>query len=232
MDLLEENIRKFFSYWLDIVSAEVEKQQVIYCAEEIYQKVVIVIEAVDRFTDSETGKEANIAFWLPERFPKNVKVVVSARRHSESIQHLERIGCEIMDIKSDMGIADVMHSEIKDKTTCLTEEMSIKYQIILEELMIKVTKTYNVYSFLEFYSGVFLPKEGVVEWTESLEKRINTSSLQAVSNISQLFNYVIDNSSENQALKGKFELALIFLSLAQKGLTMREMLILTKLNES
>jgi arabinogalactan endo-1,4-beta-galactosidase len=65
VDLLEENIRKFFAYWLDIVSAEVEKQQVIYCAQEIYHKVVIVIEAVDRFTDQETGKEANIAFWLP-----------------------------------------------------------------------------------------------------------------------------------------------------------------------
>jgi len=51
VDLLEENIRKFFAYWLDIVSAEVEKQQVIYCAQEIYHKVVIVIEAVDRFID-------------------------------------------------------------------------------------------------------------------------------------------------------------------------------------
>lgn len=51
VDLLEENIRKFFAYWLDIVSSEVEKQQVIYCAQEIYHKVVIVIEAVDRFTD-------------------------------------------------------------------------------------------------------------------------------------------------------------------------------------
>jgi hypothetical protein len=52
VDLLEENIRKFFAYWLDIVSSEVEKQQIIYCAQEIYHKVVIVIEAVDRFTDS------------------------------------------------------------------------------------------------------------------------------------------------------------------------------------
>lgn len=56
VDLLEENIRKFFAYWLDIVSAEVEKQQVIYCAQEIYHKVVIVIEAVDRFIDQQTGK--------------------------------------------------------------------------------------------------------------------------------------------------------------------------------
>lgn len=56
VDLLEENIRKFFAYWLDLASSEVEKQQIIYCSQEIYQKIVIVIEAVDRFTDQETGK--------------------------------------------------------------------------------------------------------------------------------------------------------------------------------
>ena len=113
VDLLEQNIRKFFAYWLDIVSAEVEKQQIIYCSQEIYHKVVIVIEGVDRFTDQEIGKEANIAFWLPERFPKNVKVIVSARRQSESIQHLERIGCEVIDVKSDSGIADLIREDIR-----------------------------------------------------------------------------------------------------------------------
>lgn len=96
-----------------------EKQQIIYCAQEIYHKVVIVIEAVDRFTDQETGKEANIAFWLPERFPKNVKVIVSARRHSESILHLERIGCEVIDVRSDIGIAEAIHEDIKNWATPL-----------------------------------------------------------------------------------------------------------------
>lgn len=109
---------------------------------------MIVIEAVDRFTDSETGKEANIAFWLPERFPKNVKVVVSARRHSESIHHLERIGCDTIDVRSDMGIADAIHSDIKERVTCLAEETSSKYQSILQELIQKVMKTNNIYSFL------------------------------------------------------------------------------------
>ena len=92
----------------------------IYCAQEIYQKVVIVIEGVDRFIDQETNKEANIAFWLPERFPKNVKVIVSARRHSESILHLERIGCEVIDVRSDLGIAEAIQKDIRLKKTQLT----------------------------------------------------------------------------------------------------------------
>jgi hypothetical protein len=43
--------------------------------------------------------------------------------------------------------------------------------------MDRVAKSNNVYSFLEFYSGVFLPKDGPVEWTEALEKRINLTEL-------------------------------------------------------
>jgi len=61
---------------------------VIYCAQEIYHKIVIIIEGVDQFIDSETGKEANIAFWLPECFPKNVKIIVTAAKGSESLEHL------------------------------------------------------------------------------------------------------------------------------------------------
>ena len=70
-----------------------------------------------------------------------------------------------MDLKSDIGIAEAIHNDISEKVTCLTEEMSSKYVQIIDELLPKVTKTSNIYSFLEFYSGVFLPKDGPVEWT-------------------------------------------------------------------
>lgn len=43
--------------------------------------------------------------------------------------------------------------------------MNLKYQGILDEVMLSITKSNNLYSFLEFYSGVFLPKEAPVEWT-------------------------------------------------------------------
>lgn len=61
-----------------------ERQKVIYCSQEIYgiffadiDKIIIIIEGIDKFIDLETGKEANIAFWLPEKFPKNIKVICS-----------------------------------------------------------------------------------------------------------------------------------------------------------
>lgn len=59
-----------------------------------------------------------------------------------------------------MGIAEAIHSDIKERATCLTEEMSEKYQSILDRLMPRIAKANNNYSLLEFYSGVFLPKEG------------------------------------------------------------------------
>lgn len=85
VDLLEEKIRKYFAYWLDTCSSEIEKQQVVLSTQDIYEKIVIVIEGVDKFIDSETGKEANIAFWLPEFFPKNVRVICTVGAASESL---------------------------------------------------------------------------------------------------------------------------------------------------
>lgn len=85
VDLLEEKIRKYFAYWLDTCSSEIEKQQVVLSTHDIYEKIVIVIEGVDKFIDSETGKEANIAFWLPEFFPKNVRVICTVGAASESL---------------------------------------------------------------------------------------------------------------------------------------------------
>lgn len=93
--------------------------------------------------------------------------------------------------------------------------------MILEELFPRISKANNVYSFLEFYAGVFLPKEGPVEWTEALERRVVAEDLNKIANINDLYNFVIENSTENINLKAKFESSLIFLALAQKGLTVR-----------
>lgn len=49
-----------------------------------------------------------------------MKVIVSARRHSESILHLERIGCEVIDVRSDFGIAEAIQKDIRLKKTQLT----------------------------------------------------------------------------------------------------------------
>ena len=48
---------------------------------------MIIIEGVHLFRDAENNGEANIAFWLPEMFPKNVKIVCTVEEDSESLQY-------------------------------------------------------------------------------------------------------------------------------------------------
>lgn len=56
VDLLEEKIRKYFAYWLDTCSTEIEKQQVLLSSNDIFSKIIVVIEGVDKFIDQETGR--------------------------------------------------------------------------------------------------------------------------------------------------------------------------------
>ena len=77
VELHEEKIRKYFSYWLDVCNQRIENQA-IQNLETIYEKIILVFEGIDYFLDRGTGKEGNIAFWLPKYFPKNVKVIITA----------------------------------------------------------------------------------------------------------------------------------------------------------
>lgn len=100
VELLEEKIRKFFAYWLDVCSNELEKQLVVNETTEIYStqepivdRIIIVIEGIENFLDADTGKESNIAFWLPKSFPRNIKVIVTTNSQSEALDYFTKIGC-------------------------------------------------------------------------------------------------------------------------------------------
>ena len=74
-------MRKYFAYWLDVCDQRIENQA-IKNLDVLYNKIILVFEGIDYFTDRNNGKEGNIAFWLPKFFPKNVKVIVTADRES------------------------------------------------------------------------------------------------------------------------------------------------------
>jgi hypothetical protein len=56
-------------------------------------KIIIVIEGIENFLDADTGRESNIAFWLPRNFPKNIKVIVTTTSSSEALAYFTKIGC-------------------------------------------------------------------------------------------------------------------------------------------
>ena len=67
-----------------------------------------MFEGIDYFLDRGTGKEGNIAFWLPKYFPKNVKVIVTADGESESMKYFNNLECQKVDIPSDITVAKNM----------------------------------------------------------------------------------------------------------------------------
>jgi hypothetical protein len=62
-------------------------------------------------------------------------------------------------VRSDIGIAEAIHDDIKAWPTPLPEDTHERYLLALEELIPVITKSNNVYSFLEFFAGVFLAKD-------------------------------------------------------------------------
>lgn len=76
----------------------------------MYNKIILVFEGIDYFMDRGSGKEGNIAFWLPKYFPKHVKVIVTADGQSESMKYFNKLNCQKVVIPSD---ASLMRSMIK-----------------------------------------------------------------------------------------------------------------------
>lgn len=58
--------------------------------------------------DRGTGKEGNIAFWLPKYFPKNVKVIVTADGLSESMRYFNKLNCQKVVIPTDPALVKSM----------------------------------------------------------------------------------------------------------------------------
>jgi hypothetical protein len=77
-----------------------------------------VFEGIDYFVDRGTSKEGNIAFWLPKYFPKNVKVIVTADRESESMNYFNKLNCPRVNIPVDMQIIRTMMKTQLNKRLC------------------------------------------------------------------------------------------------------------------
>jgi hypothetical protein len=127
VELHEEKLRKYFSYWLDVCNQRIENQA-IKNLDVLYNKIILVFEGIDYFLDRSNGKEGNIAFWLPKCFPKNVKVIVTADRESESMKYFNKLGCQKVNIPYDINIMKSMMKQHLDKHLCV--EGTVKEQLV------------------------------------------------------------------------------------------------------
>ena len=125
-------MRKYFGYWLDVCDQRIENQA-IKNLDIAYQKIILVFEGIDCFTDRTTGREGNIAFWLPRAFPKNVKVIVTADRESQSMAYFNNLGCQKVTIPYDPAVMRNMVHIHTNKPLCFDNSIKDKLLSLLED---------------------------------------------------------------------------------------------------
>lgn len=55
VELHDEKLRKYFSYWLDVCNQRIENQA-IKNLDVLFNKIILVFEGIDYFTDKSNGK--------------------------------------------------------------------------------------------------------------------------------------------------------------------------------
>lgn len=104
--------------------------------------------------DRNNGKEGNIAFWLPKYFPKNVKVIVTADRESESMKYFTKLGCQKVSIPYDINIMKSMIKFHLEKKLCVEGETKNELLRTLED---GLKKTEVTSLFVKSYLNCLLP---------------------------------------------------------------------------
>lgn len=82
VEILEEKLRKYFPYWLDI-SVKKIKEEIVNDA-----NIIIIIDGADQFID-QSGKDTSAKFWLPRFFPLGVKIILTVSKGSLTHQYLQ-----------------------------------------------------------------------------------------------------------------------------------------------
>lgn len=82
VEIHEEKLRKYFPYWMEICSKTLRKQA-LEQGKNPSRKIVLVFPSIDLLTNSK-DEPLLPGFWLPETFPFNVRVILSATRDSQA----------------------------------------------------------------------------------------------------------------------------------------------------
>jgi aminoglycoside phosphotransferase len=180
---------------LDVCNQRIENQA-IKNLDVLYNKIVLVFEGIDYFLDKNNGREGNIAFWLPKCFPKNVKVIVTADRDSESMKYFDKLECHKVSVPSDVGIMRSMVKSHAEKELCV--EGNIKNELLwIAEENLKQPEVTSLYA-KAFLSCLLPEKHEAVELSETslisiqgcLEK-IDKAKLKTLRNVEEMFAFVL-----------------------------------------
>jgi hypothetical protein len=130
VELLEEKLRKYFLYWLDVCSRRMENEV------SFDGNVIVVIEGIDSFNEPEFHqfKEAHLKFWLPKTLPNRIRFIVTADAKSLANKYLHRIGCEKIKIKSEKKVISHVIEKYENRDSFVSDEHKKKvFEIIIKK---------------------------------------------------------------------------------------------------
>ena len=195
VELHDEKLRKYFAYWLDVCDQRIENQA-IKNLDIHYNKIILVFEGIDYFLDKNNGREGNIAFWLPKIFPKNVKVIVTADKDSESMKYFSKLDCHRVTMPTDIAVMRTMIKSHFDKELCVEGNIRNELMWILEE-NIKKPEATSLYA--KVYMNCLLPEkphgidlsEGSLKKLQECLGKIDKKQISNIKNVEEMFGFVL-----------------------------------------
>ncbi|EGR26947.1 TPR repeat protein [Ichthyophthirius multifiliis] len=235
VELLEEKLRKYFSYWLNHCSDKLEKQlkqgEVV-----LYDKIIIIIEAIDQFVESTSNnREANIVFWLPRCFPEKIRVIVTCDKQSNANEYFQRINCKFLKMQLEDNIGNTIIQRHIQKQLFINQELKEKHLTILKNFDEKCKNPQFYKIFLCIY--IPYPTENIISQQEipdgTFEKifdKMNYDNLMKVQSYQDLINFTLDFFSNVIMQQETFRKLLRVFVLTQKGLTLDELKKITAIS--
>ena len=229
VELVEEKIRRNFSYWLELCQQQMEKS-VIYDGQ-----VILLIEGIHNFKEFGTDQESEIKFWLPKYFPKRIRVIVTVDSDKKSLQNLIRRGSKIIEVEKVTLSTHDFRNRLAKKVFLMGVEHQHWFFDILNSKIENGLEPVKAKSLM----GSYCPHETlkILEKSEcdlpAVESILNKKDIYSV------FNQITNESCIPSILLNYFEQkicdatqfkeVMLFMTLTFKGLTLEELMHLTKI---
>lgn len=104
--VLEDTLRKNFSFWLEIASGKLAKSAV------FDSKINIIIESIEHQLEEDVNKISLIKYWLPKAFPDRVNCIVTTKEGSIADEYFESVKCHKVYVTSKKNQASLYFDSV------------------------------------------------------------------------------------------------------------------------
>lgn len=255
--VIEDNLRKNFSFWLEIASSKLEKGVV------FDSKINLIIESIEKQQEDDSNKINLIKYWLPRTFPNRVNCIVTTKEGSSADEYFQKVKCHKVYVESKKNQAEVYFESVfnykcfnefneniancykNDLGLYLKEDLAFTkkfFQLLLHRQVsknMKITSTKQEEESPEALKQKMAKKKLEAKNTKMvnhfIQRIVKLDSLSLIRNTQDLINHIIERvasvssrvSSDNPVDKDIIINYFIYLTLTKTGLTVEEIKKLT-----